>query len=147
MPASKTGEAMALSGSKNVTVLAMPVFMIAALIGFIAIFGKWGIAPAMTFWFLFVAALWVWSFMQLRRARREIRGQIELSGGKVIKMNYRYFRIGPFSIWNKSRSQIVYRVVVQEATGRERIVWAQWGRRWFWDPDTLELKWEGEAVQ
>ncbi len=136
---------MALSGSKNVTVLLMPLFMIAALVGFIAVFTKRGMAAGLSFWFVFLVALQVWAWDQGRRARREIATQIERSGARVISMKYRYFRLGPFSTWNSSRSQHVYRVIVQEPTGRERVVWAQWGRRWFFDPDLLELRWEGEA--
>ncbi len=133
---------MALSGSKNVTVLLMPVFMIAGLLVFLVIFTKWGVAAGVVFWFAFVFALQLWAWDQGRRARHEIRSQIERSGCRVIKMKYRFFRIGPFSLLNSSRSQHHYRVLVQDATGRERIVWAQWGRRWLWDHDTLELRWE-----
>jgi len=86
-----------------------------------------------------------WTVEQRRRARREIRGEIERGGGKVVEMNYRYLQLGPFSIWDTSRSQLVYRLVVHEPSGRERIVWARWGRRWFWNSETLELKWEGIA--
>jgi hypothetical protein len=135
-----------LTRSRHVDVQALaPLVMIAALVLFVAIFTKWGIAAAIVFWSLLMIGLVVWSVGQLRRARREIRGEIEQSGCKVTKMNYRHLRLGPFSLLDSSRSQLVYRVVVQEATGRERIVWARWGRRWFWNPDALELKWEDET--
>jgi hypothetical protein len=135
---------MAFGGSGDVDVkgLAMPFVMMAALVGLIAVFGKWGLAGAVSFWSAFIAALVLWSVQQHQRAKREIRSRIERSGSKIIRINYRHLRLGPFSIWNTSRSQLVYRAVVQEATGRERIVWARWGRRWFWEPDTLELKWQ-----
>ena len=92
------------------------------MVGLIAIFVRWGIAGALGFWFVFVIALLLWSLEQGRRARCEIRSQVAQSGCKVVKMNYRYLRIGTFSLLDTSRSQHVYRVVVQEATARERIV-------------------------
>lgn len=122
--------------------LAIPLVVIAALLGFITILSKFGIAAAISFWFASMIAIAVWSLGQFRRARREIRHAIEQAGSTPIQMRYRHLRLGPFSLWDTSRSQHVYRIVVREATGRERIVWARWGRRWFWNQDTLELKWE-----
>ena len=134
------------SDNVDAKALLMLLVMPAALIAVITIFTRWGLAAAFCFWFLFCTGLVVWAWQQLKRAKKEIRSQIERSGGRVTKMNYRYFRIGPFSLLNSSRSQHVYRVVVQEATGRERIVWARWGRRWFWNPIALELKWQDNGV-
>jgi uncharacterized protein (DUF58 family) len=133
--------------SKDVDPKALLMLLVvpAGLIVAITIFTRWGLAAAFCFWFLFYIGLMVWSWQQRKRAKKEIRSQIERSGCKAVKMNYRFFRAGPFSLMNSSRSQHVYRVVVREATGRERIVWAQWGRRWFWNPITLELKWQDEA--
>lgn len=71
-----------------------------------------------------------------------MRGEIERVGGKVLKMSYRHLRLDPFSLWNSSRTQHVYRVVVQEASGRECIAWARWGHRWYWNRDKLEVKWQ-----
>jgi hypothetical protein len=136
---------MALSGNRDVKAkaLAIPFLMIAVLVTFVEIMAKWGITAAVSFWVVLTLAMWAWAFAQIRRGRHEIRGEIERSGYKVVKMNHRYLRLGPFSIWNTSRSQLVYRVVVrEESTGRERIVWARWGRQMYWDPDTLELKWQ-----
>jgi hypothetical protein len=124
----------------------MPLALIAVLVGLIAIVTKWGIAAAIGFWVLLMVALLIWALGQFRRARREIRRAIEQAGSTPIQMRYRHVRLGPFSLWDTSRSQHVYRVVVREATGRERIVWARWGRRWFWNQDTLELKWEDWAA-
>jgi hypothetical protein len=138
---------MDLNREKNVDPRAIALVLVvpAALVVAISIFTKWGIAAAFFFWFLFCIGLMVWARQQRKRAKSEIRSHIEKGGFKVIKMNSRFFRIGPFSLLNSSRTQHVYRVVVREATGRERIVWAQWGRRWFWNPITLELKWQDEA--
>ena len=120
-------------------------FPFVTLVAFIAIFTKWRIAGAVGFWIVIVIAMAAWSLQQGWRVRREIRGKIEKEGAKVIKVNSRYLRLGPYSRWNTSRSQHVYRVIVQEATGRKRIVWARWGRRWIWNLDTLELKWVDEG--
>lgn len=140
-------KAIASDRSKNVDVrgFAIPVAIFAGLVVAISIFTRWGIAAAVLFWFLMMTGLLAWSRQQLRRAREEIRAEIEQRGYKVIKMNYRSLRLGPFSLWDTSRSQHVYRVVVQEGGGRERIVWARGGRRGFWDPHTLEFRWEDEA--
>ena len=134
---------MAMSVGKQVDMkaVAMPVVPIAAIIVCVAIMVKWGVAAGVGFWFLFVAAVLLWGVQQRSRARQEIRDEIERSGGKVVKMTYRHLRLGPFSLWNSSRTQHVYRVLVQEPTGRERVGWARWGRRWYWNPDSLELKW------
>jgi hypothetical protein len=139
---------MPLSAAKNVDLkaVAMPVVPLAAVVVCIAIMVKWGLAAGIVLWFLFVAAILLWGMQQRSRARQEIRDEIERGGGKVLKMNYRHLRLGPFSLWNSSRTQHVYRVIVQEASGRERIAWVRWGRRWYWDPDTLELKWQDEAT-
>lgn len=120
----------------------MPLLPVAALIAFIVIVAKWGIAAGVGFWFLIIVATLLWGMQQGRRARQEIRDEIERSGCKVVKMNDRYLRLGPFSLWNSSRTQHVYRVLVQEPTGYERVVWARWGRRWYWNQDKLELRWE-----
>ncbi|HTT24836.1 MAG TPA: hypothetical protein VMG82_38330 [Candidatus Sulfotelmatobacter sp.] len=125
--------------------LAVPLVMITALVGFIAVFTKWGIAVAVGFWSVLVIALLLWSWGQFRRARREIRSEVERSGCKVVRMKYRHLRLGPFSMLDTSRSQLVYRVVARDGTGRERVVWARRGRKWFWNPDALELRWEGNA--
>ena len=121
-------------------------FPFVTLVAFIAIFTKWRIAGAVGFWIVIVIAMAAWSLQRGWRARREIRGEIEKSGDKALRIDYRFLRTGPYSIWDTSRSQHVYRVVVREATGHERIVWARWGRRWTWNPDRLELKWDDQGL-
>lgn len=123
----------------------MLLWPIAALTGFIVIFTKWGLTAAFSFWCACILVMVTLAFQLGGRARREIRIEIERTGYTVVKMKYRYLRLGLFSLWNSSRTQYVYRVLVRDTTGREHIVWAQWGRRWYWDQDTLELRWEGEA--
>lgn len=122
--------------------LTLPFVLVAVLFTAVLIVARWGLRAEVICWVLFVVGLQVWGLEQRRRVRHEVRSQIERSGCKVITMNSRSFSLGPFSMWNTSRSQHVLRIVVQEPTGRERIVWARWGRRWFWNPNTLELKWE-----
>ena len=121
-------------------------FPFVALVAFTAIFTKWRIAGAVGLWIVIVIAMATWSLQQGWRARREIRGEIEKAGGKALRINYRFLRTGPYSLWDTSRSQHVYRAVVRDATGRERIVWARWGRRWIWNPDRLELKWDDQGL-
>lgn len=128
----------------NVTAWAIPLIPIAAVAGFLTVFARWGLIAAVSFWIVMMTALVAWSVGQRRRARQEIREEIETFGGRVMEMDYRHLRLGPFSLMDSSRSQIVYRVVVQEATGRERIVWARWGRKWFWNADQLELRWQDD---
>jgi len=108
----------------------------------VLIVARWGLRAEVAVWVLFVVGLQVWGLRERWRVRREVRSEIERSGCKVIKMESRAFSLGPFSMWNTSRTQHVLRMVVQEPSRRERIVWARWGRRWFWNPATLELKWQ-----
>ena len=122
--------------------LAAPFVLLAVLFTTALIVARWGLVPEISCWVLFVLGLQVWGLQLRRRTRREVRTEIERHGCKVLEMKSRFFKLGPFSMWNSSRTQSVYRVVVQENTGRERIVWARSGRRWFWNRDTLELKWE-----
>lgn len=93
-------------------------------------------------WFVLIVAGGVWTVRHRRRARAEIRLALERAGHKVIKMQHRTLRLGSFSVWNTSRSQFVFRLLVSEAGGQQRVGWARWGRRWLTDPDKLELKWE-----
>lgn len=93
-------------------------------------------------WFVLVVAGGVWTVRRRIRARAEIRSALERAGHEVVKMQHRALRLGAFSVWNTSRTQFVFRVVVCEAGGQQRVGWARWGRRWLSDPDTFELKWD-----
>lgn len=139
---------MPVDESKNVDVkaLVIPFVLIAALFVTVLFVARWGLGAEVACWVLFVVGLQVWGLEQRRRVRSEVRRQLECNGGKVIKMESRAFSLGPFSMWNTSRTQHVLRMVVQEPSRRERIVWARWGRRWFWNPATLELKWEDGVI-
>ena len=135
---------MPIEQSKNVDPksLATPFVLVGALFVAVLYVAKWGLRAEMACWVVFVLGLQVWALAERRRLRRQIRSQIERMGCKVIKMESRALSLGPFSMWNTSRTQDVLRIVVEEPSGRERIVWARWGRRWFWNPAMLELKWQ-----
>ncbi len=100
------------------------------------------IVPVLLGWFVLVVAGGVWAVRRRLRARAEIRLALERAGHEVVKMQHRMLRLGAFSVWNTSRSQFVFRVVVCEAGGQQRTGWARWGRSWLTDPDTFELKWD-----
>ena len=90
-----------------------------------------------------VAALAVWGVVRVIRARSSIREQLQREGYMVLQMQRRLVGQGPFS--NTTRSQVAYRVIVRDRTGRDRTVWARWGRTWLAEPDRLEFRWEGDA--
>ena len=88
-----------------------------------------------------VMALVAWGLVRIRRARAAIRAAVERQGLEMVGLEHRLFRLGPlFS--TTTRSQIVYRLVVRESTGRQRTGWARWGRSWLGTPDVLELRWD-----
>jgi hypothetical protein len=107
---------------------------------------RWGLIVGMMLaWlemFIFVNA---WHFSRKRDARQAIRAALRSAGYDVVEMRGRYWRTGPFSLWNTSRLHFVFHVLARRAAGAERTVWARWGRRWFTSPDTLELSWEGHC--
>lgn len=108
----------------------------------VAAVARWNIVVAIfVVWLSAYTYLVIWSLRRRRRAREEIRAALQQAGYEVVKMNYRYWRTGPFSIWNTSRLHFVFRILVRQATGGERTVWARWGRAWFTTPDTLVLNW------
>ena len=127
--------------------LAIPFALVGVLFAGVLITARWGLAAEITWWVLFVIGLQAWGLQQVRKARRKIRAEIESCGVTIVEMKSRSFRLGPFSMLNTSRTQSVYRVVVRESTGRERLVWARSGRKWFWNPPTVDLKWEEVPAQ
>jgi hypothetical protein len=123
-------------------------FLVAAVV-FIAI----AVLITIARWNLFVAfALnWVggifvygvvWRLVRRRRAEREIRTALEQAGYEIMQMKHRYWRTGLFSTWTTTSHNFVFRIVVSQSGGAQRIVWAKWGRYWFGHPDKLELRWE-----
>src|SRR5579864_4680469 len=134
-PAAKDEKTMPVERKNNVDLKALVTsfVLVVALFTAALITARWGLAEEITCWVLFVIGLQVWGLQERRKARRQVRAEIERYRGKIIEMKSRFFKLGPFSIWNNSRTQSVYRVVVRETTGRERVVWARWGRQWFWN--------------
>ena len=145
----KQAQNMPQDGNKVVDrkALAIVFVLVGVLFAGVLIMARWGNVAEISWWVLFIIGLQIWGLQQLRKARREVRAEIERCGVKIVEMKSRAFRLGPFSMLNTSRTQSVYRVVVRESTGRERVVWARSGRKWFWNPTTLELKWEEAPPQ
>jgi len=108
----------------------------------VAAVARWDIFVAIVVaWFGAIVYLAIWNVRRRRYAREEIQAALQQAGYEVVRMNYRYWRTGPFSIWNTSRLQFVFRVLVRQV-GQEQTVWARWGRSWFFDSDRLDLNWE-----
>jgi hypothetical protein len=97
-----------------------------------------------TFGALIVATL-AWGVIRLRQGRAAIRSALERDGYSIITMRRSLFRQGPL-FWSTTPSQIVYRVLVCESEGRQRYVWARWGRSWFPKPDGVDLRWDDEIA-
>jgi hypothetical protein len=120
-----------------------------ALIGVMAVAAARGSFIVLTIAWLGAVALMVGgSVMRLRRSRVIVGAALERAGYEILKMNYRYLRLGPFfSLWNTSRMQDVYRVFVRErSSGFEGTVWARWGRTFFTAPEKLEFRCEDSAI-
>ena len=108
----------------------------------LAVIARWDIFAAIVVaWFGAIVYLAIWNMRRRRYAREEIQVVLRQAGYEVVQMNYRYWRTGPFSIWDTSRLQFVFRVLVRQA-GQEKTVWARWGRPWFFNSDRLDLNWE-----
>ena len=88
-----------------------------------------------------ILALIGWGMFRLGRSRGEVQAALERNGYEVLQMERRIVRQGMFW-WTTTPAQIVFRVLVLEPNGRQRTVWARWGRRWLPEPDTLELQWD-----
>jgi len=88
-----------------------------------------------------ILALIAWGMFRLGRSRGAIQAALERKGYEVLQMERRIVRQGMFW-WTTTPAQIVFRVLVLEPNGRQRTVWARWGRRWLPEPDTLELRWD-----
>src|SRR5690349_12927514 len=76
-----------------------------------------------------IGSLLVWGVVRLVRARSSVRESLEREGYTVLRMQRRIVRQGRF-LWTTARSQVVYRVLVRDRSGRDRTVWARWGRTW-----------------
>jgi hypothetical protein len=92
-------------------------------------------------WIALIAVTIAWGITRRLRAPAAVRSALEKAGYRVLKMQHRRLRTGPYS-GETSRSHFVFRVFVSDANGVERCVWARWGRKWLKPPDTLEFKWD-----
>jgi hypothetical protein len=99
-------------------------------------------------WLAAIIMFVVGVLVRLRRSRGIVRAALERAGYDVLEMNYRYLRFGPFfSLWNTSRAQDVYRVLVRHrVSGSEETVWARWGRSWITAPQKLEFRCQNDAT-
>jgi hypothetical protein len=72
---------MPIEQSKNVDpkALATPFVLVGALFTADLITARWGLAAEITTWVLFVIGLQMWGLQQRRKARREVRAEIETS--------------------------------------------------------------------
>jgi hypothetical protein len=98
-------------------------------------------------WLVLVVLLVGFSLSRLRRDRSIVRGALERAGYEVLQMDYRYLRLGAFSLWNTSRSQSVFRVLVRDrSTAAQLTVWARCGRSWLTSPEQLEFRCDDTAA-
>jgi hypothetical protein len=71
----------------------------------------------------------VWRLGWRRRAEQEIRTAL-------------HRRTGPFFDVDHIKHNFVFRILVRQYGGAQRIVWAEWGRYSFGHPDKLDLRQE-----
>ena len=84
----------------------------------------------------------VWHINRSRSLLEEWAGQ---NGYRVIESSYRSIMRGPF-FWTTSKGQTVYRVTVEDRTGRVRSGWVRCGS--FWGgllSDPVQVRWDDEA--
>jgi hypothetical protein len=83
--------------------------LVAVGVVLIAVGALWGLLVAVAVaWLGLLVAVYVRTILRFRRARAEIRATLEQAGYQVMRMSHRYLRLGPFSVWNTSRSQFVF---------------------------------------
>lgn len=89
-----------------------------------------------------VVAVWIiiYPLWSVAHGEKAVRKWAEMSGYTVLEVSHRWFMCGPF-IWWKSRSQEVYRIAVQDETGRTRHGFARVGS-FFWPTDDVEVRWD-----
>jgi hypothetical protein len=91
-----------------------------------------------------IVSLTGWGISRLVRARASIRDSLERDGYTVLRMQRRILRQKPL-FWTTTSAQVVYRVLVRDRDGRDRTVWARWGRTWLARSDQLELHWKDKS--
>ena len=96
--------------------------------------------------FIAIAMLVILSFVwQVRRSRSRLDQWAAQNGFRIIESSYRNLVRGPF-FWTTSKGQTVYRVTVEDASGRQRSGWVRCGG-WFlglWS-DQVTVRWDDEV--
>lgn len=79
---------------------------------------------------------------QNSRSRQILEKWAETNGYQLLNCEYQLFNQGPF-FWTTARGQVVYRVTVREAQGRERAGWVRLGS-WWWGlwSDQVKVRWD-----
>jgi hypothetical protein len=88
-----------------------------------------------------IALVW-WEIGRQMRAPAEVRAALEQSGYRVLSLERRYFRLGPY-FFRHSRAHVVFLArVADPATGQPRDLWVRWGRWWPLQADSVDLEWD-----
>ena len=58
----------------------------------------------------------------------------------ILEVEERYFQTGPFKWWTTGRSQVVYRAIVRDSSGKEQLAWVRCGS-WFIGGKQVEVRW------
>ena len=81
----------------------------------------------------------VWDY---RRSLAILGEWASRNGYTIVSAERRYFSKGPF-FWTTSRSQVVFRVQVQDASGYVRNGWVRCGSWWLGlMSDQVEVRWD-----
>jgi hypothetical protein len=92
-----------------------------------------------------IAALVWWGIARVRQARSAVQSVVAAAHFQIVAMRRRLLWAGPFGLLHQA--QIAYRLVVRDSSGTNAVMWAVWGRTWFFGRDELELRWEsGERL-
>ena len=95
---------------------------------------------------LVVAFLW-YAISRIRRSEAIVRSALEQAGYEALRIQYRYLSLGPFSLWDTSRTHDVFRVRVRDrANAAQTTVWARYGRTWYTSPTKLEFRSDDPAA-
>jgi hypothetical protein len=86
-----------------------------------------------------VIFLWIWHF---RRSNSLLEQWAAKGGYRILSREHRALRKGPF-LWNSTRGQAVYYVVVVDSDGDTRSGWVRCGGYWLGMlSDHTEVRWD-----
>lgn len=81
-------------------------------------------------------------FLTVARADTILNGWASRNGYRVLNRDYAWFFKGPF-FWSTTRSQVVFRVTVQDGSGVPRSGWVRCGSWWGGIlSDDAEVRWD-----